>query len=199
MHRKLTYFATLIVAAGCGGPAHTYDAVVTGTVTINGELAKAGLVTFHPLVDGKDGKVAIGRIHPDGSYSLRTGQGDLRQVDGGTVVPGDYIVTVSITAPPAEGSRIAEGGPSIAGPSLVAAKYGSKETSDLKRTVVAGNQIIVLELEPADPTSPAEMTGATAAPASSEAQPKSASAVMTGGQPEAAHNSLEKAVEPSKP
>jgi hypothetical protein len=149
-----------IVAAGCGGPANKYDAVVTGTVTVDGELAKSGIVTFHPMADGK---AAIGRIHPDGSYSLRTGQGDLREVDGGTVVPGEYIVTVSITGPRVENAEVSSGAPPISGPSLVAAKYASKETSDLKRTVMAGSQVIILDLERADTVPTAEVPPESAA------------------------------------
>ena len=169
MNRITSYVAlTLVVAAGCGGPAHEYDAVVTGTVTIDGELAKSGIVTFHPI---KDGNMAIGRIHSDGSYSLRTGQGDLREVDGGTVAAGEYIVTISITGPPVEGARVAEGGPSIPGPSLVAAKYATKQTSDLKRTVKAGSQVINLELERAAPRPPAEQT-----PEGSASEPENAPA-----------------------
>lgn len=145
--------AAMIVATGCGGPAYEYDAVVTGTVTIDGELANAGTVTFHPA---NGGMVAIGRIHPDGSYSLRTGQGNLREEDGGTVVPGEYIVTVSITGPPVESVQVIPGAPPIPGPSLVAAKYAAKDTSDLKYTVQAGSQIIILELERAESPPPAE-------------------------------------------
>lgn len=139
--------AMLVLAVGCGGPANEYDAVVTGTVTIDGELANSGMVTFHPV---DDGKVTIGRIHPNGSFSLRTGQGDLREVDGGTVVPGEYIVTVSITGPGAPAPGAVEGAPPMPGPSLVAAKYASKDTSDLKHTVKPGSQVIVLELERAE-------------------------------------------------
>ena len=43
----------LSLIVGCGGPANKYDAVVTGTVTIDGELANSGIVTFHPVDDGK--------------------------------------------------------------------------------------------------------------------------------------------------
>lgn len=149
MTRIVAYLALgVMFAAGCNGPANKYDAVVTGTVTIDGELANNGTVTFHPI---DDGKVAVGRIHPDGSYSLRTGQGDLNEVDGGTVVSGDYIVTVSVTGPSEPDARVGEGGPLIPGPSLVAAKYASQDTSDLKRTVKPGPQIFVLELEKAEP------------------------------------------------
>ncbi|MGD9634829.1 MAG: hypothetical protein AB7G28_07700 [Pirellulales bacterium] len=178
MNRSRIYFGlTLLVAAGCGGPANKYDAVVTGTVTINGELANAGTVTFQPV---KAGKVAIGRIHPDGSYSLRTGQGDLRQEDGGTVEPGDYIVTVSITGPPVASEQVIPGAPPIPGASLVASKYAAKDTSDLKFTVKAGPQLINLELEPAEAPSaeaPGEATeespAAETAPAA-EVQPAAA-------------------------
>jgi hypothetical protein len=162
--------ATLALVSGCGGPANEYDAVVTGTVTIDGELANSGLVTFHPV---DDGKVTIGRIHPNGSFSLRTGQGDLREVDGGTVVPGEYIVTVSITGPGAPPPGAVEGAPPTPGPSLVAAKYASKETSDLKHTIKPGSQVIVLELERAE-VFPAEETTEEEADAAGEAADESA-------------------------
>jgi hypothetical protein len=149
---------TVVIVSGCNAPTNKYDAVVTGTVTIDGELANNGMVTFHPV---DDGKVAIGRIHPDGSYSLRTGQGDLHEVDGGTVVSGEYIVTVNINGPSVEDARVGEGGPLIPGPSLVAARYATKETSDLKRTVKSGSQVFVLELEKAEP--PAEESAEAAA------------------------------------
>lgn len=145
--------AALVLFVGCDGPANEYEAIVTGTVTVDGELANSGIVTFHPV---DDGKVAIGRIHPNGSFSLRTGQGDLTDADGGTVVPGEYIVTVSITGPEGLAPGAVEGSPPRPGPSLVAAKYATKETSDLQQTVVAGKQVIVLELEPAEDTSTVE-------------------------------------------
>jgi hypothetical protein len=143
--------ATLLIVVGCGGPAYEYDSIVTGTVTVDGELATAGTVTFHPV---KDGIPAVGRIHPDGSYSLRTGQGNLRESDGGTVIPGEYLVTVSVTAPPVDGAVIGEGGPPIPGPSLISRRYAQKETTDLRLTVKAGPQVIVLNLDPAEPAPP---------------------------------------------
>lgn len=148
LHSFLWWGMALAASAGCGGPAHEYDAVVTGTVTIEGELAKSGTVIFHPVA--KDGLFAIGQIFPDGSYSLRTGQGDLTKVDGGTVKPGDYIVTVAISAPSAAGHVVADGGPPVPGPSLIAKKYALKETSDLHRTVKPGPNIFVFQLERAE-------------------------------------------------
>jgi hypothetical protein len=168
----LAVLVMVCVLAGCGGPANQYDAIVTGTVTVDGELATSGTVTFHPV---KQGIPAIGRINPDGSYSLRTGQGDLREADGGTVISGEYLVTVSITGPAAlkvtgpaiDGEAVAEGGPPIPGPSLISRRYAQKETTDLRHTVKPGMQVIVLSLDPAEPTPPADETP----PATIEAAP----------------------------
>lgn len=176
----ITTALSLLAVAGCGGPAYEYDAIVTGTVTVDGELAKSGTVTFHPV---KGDKPSIGRIHPDGSYSLRTGQGDLREVDGGTIASGEYIVTASITGPPVEHSKAAEGAPPIPGPSLVAAKYASRDTSDLKYSVKPGKQLINLEIqaaEPVQPTPPAET-----APETTEGQPADDAAPSAAGGNEA--------------
>jgi hypothetical protein len=167
-----------VIVAGCNASTNKYDAVVTGTVTIDGELANNGTVTFHPM---NGGKVAVGRIHPDGSYSLRTGQGDLNEVDGGTVVPGEYIVTVNVNGPAVENARVGEGGPLIPGPSLVAAKYATKETSELKRTVKSGSQVFVLELEKAEPLTEelaesAEATDRAKGPATGDAAAEPATA-----------------------
>lgn len=154
---RIAAIAGLLLAAGCGGPAYEYDAVVTGTVTVDGELARSGTVTFHPA---KKGPAATGRINPDGSYSLRTGQGDLSQADGGTVASGEYVVTASITAPRPSGEAIREGGPPKPGHSLIDKKYATKDTTDLRYTVKPGQQVIVLELKGAE----AEAATESAAP-----------------------------------
>lgn len=168
---KISTAYILLAAAfmvGCGGPAHKYDAVVTGTVTVDGELAKSGTVIFHPAKE--DGQVAIGKIFADGSYSLRTGQGDLSDVDGGTVKSGDYIVTVSVTGPPAQGAVVAAGGPPMPGPSLIAQKYALKGSSDLRRKVVPGPNVLVLDLEAAEPESSEQQSEAAAASDADAAQ-----------------------------
>lgn len=187
MMRVVTYTISataLLIVAGCGGAANEYDSVVTGTVTIDGDLAESGTVIFHPV---EGGVPAIGRIHTDGSYSLRTGQGNLKEVDGGTVKSGDYVITVSINGPPVESEQKIEGAPPLPGPSLVAARYGSNETSDLKQTVKAGNQVIVLELEGAEPVieeeSQADPSAEEGAPA---AEVGAAPSAETGGAPQPA-------------
>jgi hypothetical protein len=139
----------LAILSGCSGAANTYDSVVTGTVTIDGELAKSGTVIFYPEKDG--GLVATSQVFSDGSYSLRTGQGDLTNVDGGTVQSGDYVVTVTIAGPSVPGAAEAQGGPPVPGPSLVAEKYALKDTTDLKFTVKPGENVIVLALDAAEP------------------------------------------------
>ena len=142
-------FAVMIVGVlgGCYRPANEYDATVTGNVVVDGQLADRGTVTFHPV---KGGPPAVGQILSDGSYSLRTGQGDLTKADGGTVPPGEYIVTVVVTGPPVEVPEL-PGTPPKGGPRLMAAKYASTETSDLKLKVQPGENLFVLELEPVEP------------------------------------------------
>jgi len=168
---------------------------------VDGELAPGGIVTFHP-VDG--GPVAIGNIHDNGTYSLRTGQGNLEETDGGTVRSGEYIVTVAVRLPVADEeeseaelefqqadseeafspeARRAAGGPPPTGPQIAAAKYRSKETSDLKRTVEPGLNVFVLNLERATPAEE------TAAEVSDEEQPVEEGAAEPNG--EAAENAAD--------
>ena len=134
--------ALLAVLAGCKPAGSTYDATVQGSVTIDGELAQSGTVTFNPV---KDGPVATGRVFKDGTYSVRTGQGDLSDPDRGTIRSGEYIITVSVTGPPQKSTE--EGAPPSAGPRLMADKYATKDSSDLKFTVAAGPNVINLKLD----------------------------------------------------
>ncbi|WP_425400752.1 hypothetical protein [Aeoliella sp.] len=126
---------------GCGSGTKR-GAKVSGTVVVDGELAHSGTVTFHPT---EPGPLAVGRILADGSFTVRTGQGDLSDVDGGTVTPGEYKVTIVVTAE--SGEKIGESGPPKAGPRLTAAKYASSETSGLVRTVNPGDNLFVFKLE----------------------------------------------------
>lgn len=144
MHSKpalLTVVAACWLLSGCGGPG-SRDATVSGTVLVNGQLAERGMVTFHPVGGGPP---AVGRIHSNGTYSVRTGQGDLSDPDGGTLHSGEYKVTIVVHGEP--GAAIMEGGPPNVGPRLTAAKYASVETTDLERTVKPGKNLFVFELE----------------------------------------------------
>jgi len=185
--KALCAVCTAVFLAGCGGAANTYDAVVTGTVTIDGELAKSGTVIFYPVKE--DGLVATSQVFPDGSYSLRTGQGDLSNVDGGTVQSGDYVVTVSITGPPAPGAVVAEGGPPVPGPSLIAEKYALKDTTDLKFTVKPGPNVFVLELDAAEPVEAGEQES----PAEGEDRASDETAVESAESTDAASEATDQA------
>ena len=137
----------LLVAAvglvGCGGGTDL-SATVQGSVTLSGQLVESGTVTFHPVGGGP---IAYGKINHDGTFALRTGQGDLRDPDSGGVAPGEYIATVVVLARLDEPEVYAQGGPPTPPPRLTPEKYASKETSDLRVTVEAGRNVIALPLE----------------------------------------------------
>ncbi|HYO23326.1 MAG TPA: hypothetical protein VEQ85_00090 [Lacipirellulaceae bacterium] len=136
--------AGLLLTVGCtGGSSNEYDATVQGTVTIDGELAPRGAVTFTPV--GK-GPAAVGSIGPDGSYALRVGQGTAGNPDRSVMPSGKYVATVDVTGPPAPREE-GESGPLRAGPRLIADKYARRETSGLEFTVTPGMNVIPLKLE----------------------------------------------------
>jgi hypothetical protein len=120
----------------------------------------------------KEGKIAIGRIYSDGSFSLRTGQGNLKESDGGTLPSGEYIVTVSVTGP-APNSPAADGSPPVGGPLLIDEKYVSKETSDLRSTVKPGKNVMTFDLQRAKPAEPSEQPSSTPEQKSDSGRPDS--------------------------
>lgn len=153
-----------VIVAGCGPRP---DATVEGTVTIDGQLAGRGTVVFHPV---EVGPVAYGNIFPDGTFSLRVGQGDLDELDGGHVFSGDYIVTVVVNMPSAATETIGEGGPPKPGARLTARKYANRATSDLRVAVKPGRNVVPLELEGAA-REEAEMTPSDEAESEGAEQP----------------------------
>jgi hypothetical protein len=142
--RLLVASALLAASGGCGGASAKYDANVQGTVTIDGELAPGGSVTFTPVEKGPTG---VGTIASDGSYSLRIGQGDVGSPDSSEIPSGEYVVTAMITGPSVPSESAPAGAPPPAGRKLIADKYSSRATSDLKFEVKKGPNIIVLELD----------------------------------------------------
>lgn len=136
--------AAVLFATGCGDKRPKLNATVEGTVTIEGELLTSGTVMFYPVGDGP---IAYGKINTDGSYSLRTGQGNLKDPDGGAISSGGFIATVVATGPSSGESYKGEGGPPVIGKRLTADKYASKDTSDLLVSVKQGRNVIVLKLE----------------------------------------------------
>lgn len=150
--RSATALLIGFALVGCGrGPK--MDATVEGSVTVDGELAQRGSVTFNPV---DKGPAASGRIFEDGSYRVGTGMGASANPDGGKLRAGEYVVTVLVSGESPEDGVVAKGGPPLAGPRLSAAKYMDVGTSALKFTVKKGRNVIDLALvgAAADPPPP---------------------------------------------
>lgn len=149
MYSNVRYLSIVLAigvatTSGCE-KSPTRDASASGTVLVDDQLVHGGTVTFHPV---EKGPLAVGRILNDGTFTVRTGQGNLSDVDGGTLKPGEYKVTVIVTGDSLE--TVGEDGPPQVGPRLMAEKYASVETTDLKETVKAGDNLFVFELERAE-------------------------------------------------
>jgi hypothetical protein len=143
-YRFVFLVLTICVLSGCSNDKSGADAVVQGTVTIDGVLANRGQVTFFPA---KQGPVATGPIHEDGSFSLRVGQGNMANPDESKIASGKYIATVVVNEPADKSATVGEGGPPLAGKRLTAIKYSQKESSGLNFTVKPGRNVFPIELE----------------------------------------------------
>jgi len=126
--------AAVILGAGCGGGSK-----VSGTVTLDGQVLKAGTVTFHPTGSGPTG---IGTISPDGRYEIAVGTDK-------SLPPGEYVVTVEATEAAIASAEQPAGPPRppAAPRRFTPAKYAERGTSDLKFTVKPGQNTINLELK----------------------------------------------------
>jgi len=116
----LMLLCVLTFSAGCGHGLD-YTAKVAGTVTVNGQPAKAFNIIFHPA----QGRPATGITDDQGRFSLTTFD------PGDGAVLGEHVVTVTDSfpqGPPAMG-RI------TANMTRVPLQYSSVETSPLKETV----------------------------------------------------------------
>jgi len=86
----LTCFAALVTLAavvGCGGGSTSLGSSVTGTVTVNGSPAPAGLnVLFQPVGDGV---ASFGYTNSEGQYELQL----TPRTKGAT--PGENLVSVN--------------------------------------------------------------------------------------------------------
>ena len=127
--------------SGCS-PASTRPKLVpvSGTVKFKGAPLANATVTFVP--EGSSPRNPYGTTDKDGNFQLTSYDTN----DG--AVPGDYIVL--IVAKPADGKKpeertasdmIALGpGGSLKAEDTVPTKYADKKTSDLKRSIVAGDK-----------------------------------------------------------
>ena len=99
----LTCFAALVTLAavvGCGGGSTSLGSSVTGTVTVNGSPAPAGLnVLFQPVGDGV---ASFGYTNSEGQYELQL----TPRTKGAT--PGENLVSVNFEVNEGEGDEIPE-------------------------------------------------------------------------------------------
>jgi len=126
--------SALIFLGGCSG-----ESSVTGKATLDGTPLTTGTVTFHPTGSGPLG---IGSIGADGRFMIAVGTSK-------TLPPGEYIVTVVSTEIIDSEPKDAKGMPlpPKAPKRLTPDRYANKDTSDLKKTVVSGSNVIDLELK----------------------------------------------------
>ena len=129
------------VLAGCG-PGFPETADVSGRVTYAGKPVPEGRVLFWP----EEGRPAMGKIEPDGTYKLTT----FAEGDGAT--PGVHKVTIKATkvhfpgggAAAAEAQGASSGQPVVQW--LVPQKYERAETTPLTADVQPGENTIDFNL-----------------------------------------------------
>jgi hypothetical protein len=171
IRRSVYRTITILISLCCCGCGSRMDSSVQGTVTIDGVLADHGTVAFYPVGGGPP---AYGNIVRDGSYSVRVGQGNLRDEDASRIHSGEYVVTVVVNTPAQNGETMGEAGPPKPGPRMTAEKYASKDASPLHKTVLPGPNVMPLELEGNSPAEENKATGSA---------PGDAGVTPTGGKP----------------
>lgn len=120
---------SLALLLGCSGQPSS----VSGVVTLDGKPLDRGAVSFHSLGGGP---TAVGQIDSSGRYALKVGE------EHG-LPPGEYVVTVVASEDPLPSDGFESPTP---GALITPARYGSTQTSDLKKTVASGDNKIDLEL-----------------------------------------------------
>ncbi|TWT34234.1 carboxypeptidase-like regulatory domain-containing protein [Blastopirellula retiformator] len=135
----------LVALTGCSGSDLPADAgAVEGTVTYEGQKVDGAIVIFR----SEDGFSAVGKTNAEGLYKLSS-----TQIPGGAKV-GSYTITVDKRAA-TTGVSLTEDDPnyrpnqqqsSQAAKRLLPEKYARPQTTDLKAEVVAGNNVVDLDL-----------------------------------------------------
>lgn len=128
-----TALVTLVAVVGCGGGSTSLGSSVTGTVTVNGSPAPAGLnVMFQPVGDGV---ASFGYTNSEGQYELQL----TPRTKGAT--PGENLVSVNF-----EVNEVSEGeeAPEVETPSFEILKDFRDGTHKL--TVSRGKNTIDLEI-----------------------------------------------------
>ena len=142
IRRNIYRTVSILTCLCCCGCERQLESSVQGTVTIDGVLADHGTVAFYPAGGGAP---AYGNIAKNGSYSVRVGQGNLRNEDASRIHSGEYVVTIVVNALAQNGETLGEAGPPKPGPRMTADKYATKDTSPMHVTVKPGPNIVPLE------------------------------------------------------
>ena len=131
--QRLATVAVVVLCVGCGGPP---QAVVRGTVTLDGKPLAAGLVILEA-----DGRSYSGPIGPDGRY-------ELRNRGKAALAPGTYGVAVLPPEPEvvADPKTTALRAVNPVDQRLYPQRYRSAATSGISRTVAAGESTFDVEL-----------------------------------------------------
>lgn len=109
--------------SGCGKSGEFETAPVVGTVAFDGKRLSQGTVVFIP----EKGKMALGVIQSDGSYSLET------YVPGDGAIVGPCRAEVRVITTFGEENEL-----KAAAPLVIPARYSSVNTSGLTYVVEAG-------------------------------------------------------------
>ena len=133
--RNLAVLAIAVLAVGCRDSDQLATAPVHGTVTLDGDPLKMGVVIFAPT----NGRPAKAKIQADGTYKLGTYDDE----DG--AILGEH--RVAIQARPVVQNE-SKGAPLVPkfGPSFIPEHYADQETSGLRFTVVEGDNDIDINL-----------------------------------------------------
>jgi hypothetical protein len=125
----------LVVASSVGcnkGKSHVAVAVhsVQGTLKVKGQPAYGAFVSLVPKTAVEGVPTPRAMVNQDGTFTVST-------FDGNDGAPeGDYVLTAQWSKPVKQGNEY------VQGPSLIAPKFSSPQTSDIKIHVAAGeNQL----------------------------------------------------------
>jgi hypothetical protein len=131
--RKVGAYLILVAVTGCGRTGDHLTAPVSGTVTLDGKSLTGGTITFFP----EQGKMASGRIQPDGTFTLTTYQ------SGDGAITGKCRAAIAVLVGGGE-----ENEDKPVERSALPRKYSSPETSGLEYEVTAnGPNNFQLELK----------------------------------------------------
>ena len=141
------FLLALLVPLAAGCSSKKGKAVVKGTVTFNGKLLKAGIVSFQTA----DNRIGTGRIETNGEYTILDAPiGDAKITVIMPVAPQAMPKAPKDMSMPAEMIPKDSGAPPVNPKDLIPLpqKYATIETTDLKHTVTPGESKYDITLTP---------------------------------------------------